>query len=138
MWSHGERGDCVLWGSIFPLGMGDREATPIAFTLSLSLVSHWCCLVGRTRLLRLQSLESTWGSGFEWEPWEVLSCPRAAVFGFQILILKQVPFDSSLLIAQIQDKFHHVSITELGVHDCLGALCLCHRVLGNQVLHAAG
>lgn len=138
MWSHEERGACVLWGSTFPLGMGDRETTPIAFTLSLSLVSHWCCLEGRTCLLRLQSLELTWGSGFEWEPWEVLSCPRAAIFGFQILILKQFPFDSSLLIAQIQDKFCHVSVTELGVHDCLRALYLCIRVLGTQVLHAAG
>lgn len=118
----------------FPLGNGGREATPIAFTLSLSLMPHWCRTVGRTLLLWLQSLEETWSSGFERVSWEILSCHRAAIFGFPIFILKQVPFNSSLLTARVQDKFHQVSIAELGLHDYLGALNLFHRVLVNCVI----
>ena len=38
-------GLCALWSSIFPSGMGAREASPAAFTLYLSLMpaSVLCC-----------------------------------------------------------------------------------------------
>ena len=95
MESWGVWGLCVLWSSIFPSGTGAREASPTAFTPYLSRL-HLCCAVGRTLLLLLQwkrlgavGLNGDLGRAV------VLSYQRAAIFGFQISIVKQIPFDSS-------------------------------------------
>lgn len=43
-----------------------------------------------------------------------------------------------LLTAQLQDEFHHVLIAEFGIHDSLGALTLCHRILVNSAIVEPG
>lgn len=115
-WHHGECGGCVPCGALFLCGMRAREAT--LALCACHPCPHCCCTIGRTLL------EETGSSGLGGSPGKavVLSCCRAAIFGFPILILKQVSSNSSLSIARIWDRFHYVSVAELGVHDSLGAL----------------
>lgn len=96
-WRHGECGGCVPCGALFLCGMRAREAT--LALCACHPCPHCCCTIGQTLL------EETGSSGLGGSPGKavVLSCCRAAIFGFPILILKQVSSDSSLLIARIWD-----------------------------------
>lgn len=93
----GSVGLCVLWSSIFPSGMGAGEASPAALTVLVTQACI-CAVLWQEHSCFCSSLWKRLGAvGLNGDPGRavVLSYQRAAIFGFQILIVKQIPFDSS-------------------------------------------
>lgn len=128
MGSHGEHGVVCPVELYFVLWSGGQRNTShsfhSAYHLSAVLWGEHSC-VGSSHWKRLGAL------GFNGSPGQVvvLSCRRAAIFGFPVLILNQVPFESSGT-GQIPSRVN----CRVRNSDYLGALNLCRRVLVNSAI----